>query len=71
MESDKLVLSPSRSDLVVQSSRFDVLVGNRDILNLSMISGPVFKKIKGGKLDFHTFGDGKAKRKTETFDEIC
>ena len=40
-ESRDLVLSPSRSDLVVQSSRFAVLVQNREILNLSMVSGPV------------------------------
>ena len=53
-ESRDLVLSPSRSDLVVQSSRFAVLVGNREILNLSMVSGPVFKKIKGKMLDCHT-----------------
>ena len=46
-ESRDLVLTPSRSDLVVQSSRFAVLVQNREILNLSMVSGPVFKKIKG------------------------
>ena len=46
-ESRDLVLSPSRSDLVVQSSRFDELVGNREVYNLSMVSGPVFEKIKG------------------------
>ena len=40
-ESRDLVLSPSRSNLVVQSSRFAVLMQNRAILNLSMVSGPV------------------------------
>ena len=43
-ESRDLVLSPSRSDLVVQSSRFDEFVGNREIYNLSMVSGPALKK---------------------------
>ena len=42
-----LVCSPSRSDLVVQSSRFDEFVGNREIYNLSMVSGPVLLTING------------------------
>ena len=61
---------PSRSNLVVQSFRFAVLVGNHEILNLSMVSGPVFKKTKREKLDCHTFGDQQAKTKTNKFDEI-
>ena len=40
-ESRDLVLTPSRSDLVVQSSRFAVLVGSREILKLGTVSGPV------------------------------
>ena len=43
-ESRDLDLSPSRSDLVVKSYRFAVLVQNREILNLSMVSGPVLLK---------------------------
>ena len=39
-ESRDLVFSPSRSVLVVQSSRFAGFVRNREILNLSMVSGP-------------------------------
>ena len=54
-KSGDLVLSPSRSDLVVQSSRFVVLVQNREILNLSMVSGLVFEKVKS-KAGFHTVG---------------
>ena len=34
-------------DLLVQSSRFDEFVGNREICNLSIESGPVLKKMKG------------------------
>mgnify|MGYP006873592981 CR=1 FL=1 len=44
-ESRDLVCSPCRSDLVVQSSRFAVLVGNREILKLSMVPEPVLKKM--------------------------
>ena len=46
-ESRDLVFSPSRSDLVVQSSRFAGFVRNREIEVLSMVSGPVLLKIKG------------------------
>ena len=46
-ESRDLLLSPRRSDLVVQTSRFDVFAGNREIYKLSMVSAPVLKKIKG------------------------
>ena len=54
-ESRSFVLSPSRSDLVVQSSRFDEFVENREIYNLSMVSGPGFFRNKREGLDFHTF----------------
>ena len=50
-----LVFSPSRSDLVVQSSRFAGFVQNREISNLSMVSGTVLLN-NLQKLDFHTFG---------------
>ena len=62
-ENRDLVLSPSRSDLVVQSSRFAVLVGNREILNLSMVSGPAFKKMKRTNWIFIPFGDQQMKKK--------
>ena len=42
-----LVLTPIRSDLVVQSSLFFWPNPRREIYNLSMVSGPVLKKIKG------------------------
>ena len=42
-----LVLTPSRSDLVVQSSRFFWPNPRREIYNLGMVSGPVLLKIKG------------------------
>ena len=42
-----LVLSPSRSDLVVQSSFVFFQNPHREIYNLSMVSGPVLLKIKG------------------------
>ena len=41
-----LLVSPSLSDLVVQSCRFDEFVGNREIYNLSMVSRPVLLQIK-------------------------
>ena len=53
----------------MQSSRFVVLVGNREILNLSMVSGPVLEKPKGKTLDFHIFGVQNTK-KMETNQEI-
>ena len=40
-ESRDLVLTPSRSDLVVQSSRFFGRNPRREIYNLGMVSGPV------------------------------
>ena len=40
-ESRNLVLTPSRSDLVVQSSRFFWRNPRREIYNLGMVSGPV------------------------------
>ena len=43
----KLVLSPSRSELVVQSSRFCWRNPRREIYNLGMVSGPVLLRIKG------------------------
>ena len=46
-ESRDLVLTPSRSDLVVQSSRFFWRNPRREIYNLGMVSGPVLLKIKG------------------------
>ena len=42
-----LVLSPSRSDLVVQSCYFFFRNPHREIYNQGMVSGPVFNKIKG------------------------
>ena len=42
-----LVLTPSRSDLVVQSSRFFLRNPRREIYNLGMVSGPVLLNIKG------------------------
>ena len=43
-ESRDLVLSPSRSDLVVQSF-FIFRVANREIYNLGMVLDPVFAQI--------------------------
>ena len=54
-ESRDLVLSPSRSDLVVQSCYF-FGVANREIYNLGMVSGPVLLKIKGNGLVFVLWG---------------
>ena len=59
-----LVLTPSRSDLVVQSSRCAVLVGNREILNLSMVSGPVKNERK--KFGFPYFGVNKTNENGNT-----
>ena len=42
-----LVLTPSRSDLVVQNSRFFWRNPRREIYNLGMVSGLVLLKIKG------------------------
>ena len=61
-ESRHLVLTPSRSGLVVQSSRFAVLVGNCEILTLSMVSVPVLKN-KRKEMDFHTFGAEQTEKK--------
>ena len=66
-ESRDLVLTPSRSDLVVvESSRFAVLVGNREILKLSMVSGSVFEKIKGKSWIFILFGIKKVNKKRKS-----
>ena len=46
-ESRDLVLSPSRSNLGLVSSRLAGFVRNREIYNLGMVSGPVLLKIKG------------------------
>ena len=51
-ESRDLVLLQNRLDLVVQSSSFAVLVGNREILKLGMVSGPVLLNMKG-TVEFH------------------
>ena len=45
-KSRNLLLSPSRSDLVVQSFYFLKKIALGEIYNLSMVSGPVFKQIK-------------------------
>ena len=45
--SRNLVLSPSRSDLVVQSSRFFWPNHRREIYNLGMVSELVLLKIEG------------------------
>ena len=54
-------MSPSQSDLVVQCLRFAVLVGNREIYNLVMVSEPVFKQ-RQQKLGFSYFAGGWEKR---------
>ena len=63
----KLILLPSRSDLVVHSYRFDVLVGNHEILNLSMVSGPVLEQVIKNKRKnvgpFILVGSKKRKKK--------
>ena len=64
------MLIPSRSDLVVQSSPFDVTVGNCEILNLSMVSGPIFSKIKGTNLICTLSGVNKRNNKTEKFNKV-
>ena len=74
-ESRILVLTPSRSDLVVQSSRFFWRIPRREIYNLDlgMVSGPVRSfKNRGKKLDlifilFEGWENGKERR---TLDEI-
>ena len=64
-----LVCSPSRSDLVVQSSRFFFRISHREIYNLGMISGPVLLKMKGKCWMFILLGLKKQKW-TEQIDEV-
>ena len=72
-ESRDLVFSPSRSNLGLVSSRLTGFVRNREIYNLSMVSGPVLLKIKGTswifmkKLDFV---ESINQRKTKKWNEI-
>ena len=68
-ESRDLVLSPSRSDLVVQSCYFFCRVANREIYNLSMVSGPVLLKIKG-QIWISVLLASKSENKLKTIDEI-
>ena len=72
-ESRDLLLSPSHSDLVVQSSRFARFVRNREILDLSMVSGPVLQTEKEKGLMSILLGinnTNKNESKTNTWDEI-
>ena len=61
-ESRDLVLTPSRSDLVVQSSRFFWRNPRREIYSLGMVSGPVLFKVKGKSLIFILLGVDKSKQ---------
>ena len=65
MKVGTLFFSPSRSDLVVQSFRFDGFLQNREILNLSMVAGPVLLKIKGKSWIFIILGFKKLRKKTK------
>ena len=73
--SRKLVFSPSRSDLVVQSSRFFFQIPDREIYNLGMVSGPVLFRIKGESWVFIFLGFKKNKKQRneneQIIDEIC
>ena len=56
VESRDLVFSPSRSNLGLVSSRLAGLVHNREIYNLSMVSGLVLLKIRGNTWIFIFLG---------------
>ena len=58
-----LVFSPSRSDVVVQSSRSDEFIGNREIYNLNTVSRPVLFKITGTNWICILFGVNKNEKK--------
>ena len=59
-ESRDLVFSPSRSNLGLVSSRLAGFVQNREILNLSMVSGPVL----------HICGVKKTKKKSKKYPDF-
>ena len=67
-ESRDLVFSPSRSNLGLVSSRLAGFVRNREIYNLSMVSGHVLLKIKG-KVEFSYFGGPKKQKRSKTKNE--
>ena len=58
-----LVFSPSRSNLGLVSSRLAGFVRNREIYNLSMVSGPVLLKLKGKGWVSMLLGVKKMKKK--------
>ena len=64
-ESWALGFSPSRSNLVVVSSRLAGFVRNCEIYNLSMVSGPVILNIKGESWIFILLGLEKQKQARE------
>ena len=68
-ESRDLGFSRIRSNLGLVSSRLGQPVANREIYNLSMVSGPVLLKIKGKRWIF-TFVWIKKMKKTEQWDDI-
>ena len=68
-ESRDLLLSPSRSDLVVQSCYFFPCSKSRDLGPEHGFRACSFKN-KGKKLDFHILGVKKTKKKSDFFNEI-
>ena len=68
-----VMVVPRRSEiwsgLVVQSSRFDVLVGNREIYKLSIVSGPFSKRIKGKVGCSYFMGDEQTGKQKGTLGE--
>ena len=72
-ESRDLVLSPSRSNLGLVSSRLAGFVRNREIYNLGMVSEPVLLRIKGKSRIFILSGSKKTKqieKQMKKWDEI-
>ena len=65
-ESRDPVLSPSRSNLGLVSSRLAGFVRNREILNLSMVSAPVLLKIKRTSWIFILLASNKRNKKKMT-----